>query len=122
METNHAVIQEADVKTILADSIPELHIAHAEECTLCNVLERFADYTIELIKKGNLAIISDCFNAAGQLYEEGSIEVKNAIENVYVFSITIFFDMAHAASKQVKELLPACLKKEYHKQASCGHP
>ncbi|HTA81866.1 MAG TPA: hypothetical protein VK783_02965 [Bacteroidia bacterium] len=122
METNHSVIQEADVKAILADSIPELHIEKTAECTLCNMLDRFADYTIDLIKKGNLAIISDCFNAAGQLHEEGSAEVKNAIENVYVFSITIFFDMAHATSKQVKELLPACLMKEYRKQATCSHP
>jgi hypothetical protein len=122
METNHTVIQGADVKTILANSIPELHIEQPAECTLCNVLDRFADYTIDLIKKGNLAIIGDCFNAAGQLYEEGSTEVKSAIENVYVFSITIFFDMAHAASKQVKELLPASLMEEYRKQASCSHP
>jgi hypothetical protein len=41
-----------------------------------------------------------------------------AIENIYVFSVTTFMDITGAASKQVKELLPAHLRNEYMKQIS----
>ena len=120
METDHIVISGADVKEILEANVPDLKIESSTEGNVFKIIDGFAGYTIDLIKKGNLSAIKKCFSAAEQMLADGSSEVKNAIENVYVFSITIFFDMAHAVSKQVKELLPAHLMEEYHKQVHCS--
>jgi len=119
METDHIVIEGTDVKEIFKQSVPELQIEQSSECNINKIIDRFAGYTIDLIKKGNLPAIKNCFSAADQMLADGSNEVKQAIENVYVFSISIFFDMAHAVSKQVKELLPEHLMEEYHKQVGC---
>lgn len=120
METDSAVISGTDVKEILKANVPDLEIEKSIECNVLKIIDGFAGYTIDLIKKGNLSAIKNCFSTAEQMLTDGSSEVKNAIENVYVFSITIFFDMAHAVSKQVKELLPAHLMEEYHKQIGCS--
>lgn len=119
METNQVIISGTDIKGILETNIPGMEIEPSVESNINNLIDRFAGYTIDLIKKGNLPAIKNCFSAADQMLAEGSSEVKQAIENVYVFSISIFFDMAHAVSKQVKELLPEHLMKEYHKQVGC---
>jgi len=119
METIHVTISKLNVKDILKANVPDLKIEKASEYNLIKIIDGFAGYTIDLIKTGNLSAIKDCFNTAEQLLADGSNEVKNAIENVYVFSISLFFDMAHAVSKQVKELLPEHLSEEYHKQIGC---
>ena len=120
METINASISGTDVTDILKANVPDLKIEKLIEYNLTKVIDGFAGYTIDLIKTGNLSAIKDCFNTAEQMLTEGSSEVKNAIENVYVFSISIFFDIAHAVSKQVKELLPVHLMEEYRKQISCS--
>jgi hypothetical protein len=119
METIHVTISKLNVKDILKANVPDLKIEKASEYNLTKIIDGFAGYTIDLIKTGNLSAIKDCFNTAEQLLTDGSNEVKNAIENVYVFSISLFFDMAHAVSKQVKELLPEHMSEEYHKQIGC---
>jgi len=122
METINAIISSTDVKGILEANVPDLKIEQSIEGNLTKVIDGFAGYTIDLIKKGNLSAIKKCFSTAEQMLDEGSSEVKNAIQNVYVFSISIFFDMAHAVSRQVKELLPTHLMEEYYKQVYCSHP
>ena len=118
METNNAIIRETDVREILETNVPGLQIDQSKEDNLFKVIDGFADFTIELIKKGNLPAIKNCFSIAENMLVKGSSSVKLGIENIYVFSVTIFFDMGHAVSKQVKELLPSHLKEEYHKQVS----
>jgi hypothetical protein len=122
METDQAIISRTDVRGLLEANVPGLEIEQSVECNLIKIIDGFARYTIDLIKKGNLSAIKNCFGAAEQMLTDGSSEVRNAIENVYMFSISIFFDMAHAVSNQVKELLPAQLMEEYHKQIYTSHP
>lgn len=120
METDQIIIEGTDVKEILKHNVPELE--QSEDCALCKVIGKFAEYTIDLIKKGNLPIIKDCFNTAAQLMEAGSSEVRNLIENVYLFSVTTFMDMANAVSRQTKELLPPSLLSEYNRQIGNCNP
>jgi hypothetical protein len=122
METDHALIMGNDVTEILKAHVPDLKIEQVNETNLFKLIDGFAAYTIELLKKGNLSAIKHCFNTAEIMLLEGSAEVKLAIENVYVFSVTTFFEMGHAVSKQIKELLPLHLMEEYHKQVSTSHP
>jgi len=115
METTHPITS-TDVKEILKTNVPDLKIEQSNEGNLFKIIDGFAGYTIDLIKKGNLSAIKNCFNMAEKMLAEGSSEVKIAIGHIYVFSVTIFFNMGHTVSKQVKELLPSHLMEEYHKQ------
>ncbi len=75
--------------------------------------ERFAELTKTLIITGNIARAKKCFAVAEQVFETGSQETKNAITNVFLFSVTCFMEM-HRCS--IQNLFPNSLKKEYLKQ------
>jgi len=75
--------------------------------------ERFADLTKTLIITGNIARAKKCFAVAEKLFQEGSNETKNAISNVFLFSVSCFMEW-HRCS--IHDLFPESLKAEYHKQ------
>ena len=110
------MIKETHIKDILAKHIPEMKIATEQQKSLYQTIASFATYTKELIKQGNIPLIRDCFNTAEYLLVEGGPNIKLAMENIYVFSVTAFMDLTGAVSKQAKELLPAHLKAAYRNQ------
>ncbi len=75
--------------------------------------QRFANLTKELIVSGNIRRAKNCLHKAEYLFVIGTNEVKNAIVNVYVFSVTLFMEMHHY---NIKQFLPKSLHSEYQKQ------
>jgi len=110
------MIKETQVKEILESNIPEMQIETAQLKSLYKTIDRFAAFTKEMMREGNLPLIRDCFTTAEYLLDGGTTNIKLAIENIYVFTITGFMDITGAVSKQVKELMPAHLKESYQKQ------
>jgi hypothetical protein len=89
------------------------------ETSIYNNMQRFADLTKLLISTGNISRAKKCIDYAEKLFTSGNNEIKNAISNVYVFSITSFMELHNCS---VKNLLPGSLKSEYSKQVNaCGH-
>jgi hypothetical protein len=66
------MIKETEVKEVLAKNIPELKIDEVRLRSLYKTIDSFSAYTKDLIKNGNLSLISDCFNTAEYLLNEGS--------------------------------------------------
>ena len=54
-------------------------------------LKLLSDYTAVCTKTHNYKAIKQCFIAAEGLYEKGNSKVKNAVKNVYVFSLSYIF-------------------------------
>jgi hypothetical protein len=79
--------------------------------------ERFAELTKTLIITGNIVRAKKCFAIAEQLFESGSNETKNAITNVYLFSVSCFMEMHRC---NIHNLFPDSLKKEHLKQVSAS--
>lgn len=73
----------------------------------------FADVTKTLIAKGNINRAKKCLKIAEEVFVNGTSEVKNAISNVYLYSVSSFMEM-HCCN--IDELLPTNLKNEYYKQ------
>lgn len=116
------MIKETQVKDILGKNLPEMILPSENLRSLYKTISSFASYTKELIRQGNLPLVKDCFATAEYLLEEGTSNVKSAIENLYVFSVTSFLDLTGSVSKQVKELLPARIQSEYKKQVGYSCP
>ena len=76
-------------------------------------MQRFADLTKELIITGNISRAKKCFAVAEKLFETGSNETKNAIANVFLFSVSCFMEL-HKCN--IRDLFPQSLKAEYQKQ------
>lgn len=75
--------------------------------------ERFAEITKKSIISGNIVRAKKCLALAERLFITGSIETKNAISNVYVFSVSSFMEVRHC---NISHLFPQTLKAEYIKQ------
>jgi hypothetical protein len=76
-------------------------------------MQRFADITKFLIASGNIGRAKRCLNTAEEIFSKGNSEIKNAITNVYVYSVSTFIEL-HKCN--IRNLFPDLLKSEYQKQ------
>ena len=76
--------------------------------TIYKQTERFAEITKTLIITGNISRAKKCLSIAEQLFENGSAETKNAISNIFVFSVSCFMEMHHC---NIRNLFPKSLEK-----------
>ena len=79
--------------------------------------QHFADVTKTLIAKGNINRAKKCLQIAEEIFVNGTSEVKNAISNIYLYSVSSFMEMHHC---NIKGLLPSSLKNEYYKQVNAS--
>jgi hypothetical protein len=75
--------------------------------------ERFAEITKKSIITGNIIRAKKCLTLAEKLFETGSQETRNAISNVYVYSVSSFMELKNCS---ISNLFPKSLKAEYIKQ------
>lgn len=75
--------------------------------------ERLSEITKRCIISGNIIRAKKCLAIADQLLLHGNNETKNAIANVYVFSVSTFMELRHCS---ISNLFPQNLKLEYNKQ------
>lgn len=81
--------------------------------TIYKQAERLAEITKKFIISGNINRAKKCLVIADQLLLNGSNETKNAISNIYVFSVSTFMELRHCS---ISNLFPQHLKLEYNKQ------
>jgi len=85
--------------------------------SIYNQAQRFANLTKTLIMKGKIQRAKRCLQKAEFMFNNGTSEIKNAISNVYLFSISSFMEMHHC---NIKGLLPSSLQAEYYKQVNAS--
>lgn len=76
---------------------------------------RFAELTKTLIARGNIIRAKKMLAFADRLLATGSSETRNAISNVYVFSVSTFME---ARNCNISNLFPSSLKAEYIRQVN----
>ncbi len=88
---------------------------------LYQVMERFANITINFMVEGKFNRASKCLLIADKLFHSGNNLIKNAIANVFVYSLALVLDRHDDISKKAFEILPFSLRQEYDLQVnSCG--
>ena len=85
--------------------------------TIYKQAERFAEITKSAIVSGNIVRAKKCLALAERLFETGSNETKNAISNVYAFSVSSFMELRYCS---ISNLFPKSLKAEYIKQINAS--
>lgn len=106
---------------ILGDELPEINPELEKLSSPRDIyvsVNCFAEFTKQLIKKGNLSEVKHCFNIAEKMLLEGNKTVKNAIENVYLFSMSSILDFTNPLSRKIKGMMNKALLTEYQKQVS----
>ncbi len=76
-------------------------------------MQRFADITKEMFLSGNVTRAERCLQTAEHIYQHGDKRLRNAMENVYIYSLSSFLTLHHFT---LKLLLPKHLHEAYQKQ------
>jgi hypothetical protein len=117
------MITEIQVKEILKREFPEkdceLEKFHTPD-NIYKTIECFVDFTRQLINKEKLSSVRHCFRLAERMLNDGNSSVKNAIENVYVYSLGTVLDLSLSTTEKLKKIFNGSLKKEYYRQISAS--
>lgn len=113
------IITESEVPEILGDALPDINYELEKLASTKNIYKTvacFVDYTKELLLTGKMKSVKKCLKLAEKMLNEGNNTVKNAIENVYVYSLGTLLDVSDATSTELKKIFNGGLRKEYHRQ------
>ena len=113
------MIKEIQVREILLKEFPEMNNNLGMRPNPDNIYATvgcFVDFTRKLIKKGNIKSVKHCFSVAETMLDDGNNIVKNAIENVYVYSLGSVVDLSSSTANYLKKLFNGSLKKGYYRQ------
>jgi hypothetical protein len=113
------MIPDKDVVQVIIDEVPELKpivFSSIGTVSIYQNVRLLADLTVKLIEERDLRLVRKCFVVAEKLLKEGSQTTKNAIENVFVYSVTTRTEKQDYSRNEVLPLLPAALKAEYQRQ------
>lgn len=117
------MINQQELTGYVEREIPELSgIIEKSKCrNAYDVVRQLFKYTTTQIVKHNINAAKKCLSVAEQLYNKGNTVVKNAIENVYVYSFSHAFFYDENKRKEVMEIVPLSLYELYKKQVINSH-
>jgi hypothetical protein len=117
------MITQYEVPGYLAEVLP----ARALQPQICHLtmniykdLQQFTDYTRQAVDQHNYTLAKKCFRLADRLYTNGDRIVRNAVENIFVFSFSSFIPRDSVEKIILKSFIPATLYALYVKQVSEG--
>jgi hypothetical protein len=117
------MIHESEVLDLLGNNVPDINRELEKLPNAGNIyktIQCFADFTKQLVGAGNLEAVRHCLNLAEEMLEDGNNTVKNAIENVYLHSLSPILDLGDAVGTALKKMLKGSLRKEYSRQICKG--
>ncbi len=116
------MLNQYEIPALIADEFPEIREPLARlsnNGNITKVVEVFARYTEENVHGHNLHIVEKCMKLADRIYVKGNEIVKNAIENVFIFS---FSTMRHLCNRVewriIRARIPVTLYSTYIKQVN----
>lgn len=80
-----------EVPAMLEDALPDIKESLNERPVLGNVhaaMQVLAKYTRKMIYLHDLPAVATCMRVAAGIYDKGNALVKNAVENVFVYSFS----------------------------------
>ena len=109
------MINQLEVPMYLEEALPEIseELKHDKIDNPYKTMNMLIAFLCKNIKEHNYPAIKRCFKVADKLYNKGNDAVKNAVQNVFVFSFTNVFQSYPAEKKQLLALLPVTLYSLY---------
>lgn len=83
-------------------------------------IQSFASHSLRLFENGKMRKFEEHLSIALKLFREGNETVKNAVINVYLFTVTHALDKPHQMVMPASRILPEELVDEYHRQRFCS--
>lgn len=117
------MIAQEDMNGYIERSIPELSgLCRKEKCnTPYDIARQMIKYVNDQFINKNIKAAKKCLSLAEELYNSGNKTVKNAIENVFVYSFSHSFFYENERKKQLLSILPGSLYSLYKSQVLASH-
>ena len=116
------MINQLEIPMYLDEALPDMHhdLIVNKEGSPYEIMKMLTDYTSQVIKEHNYKVAKRCFQVADKLYCKGNHNVKNAVQNVFVYSFTRMFQIYSAEKQQLLAMLPITLYTLYITQLNHG--
>lgn len=76
-------------------------------------IQAFADASMKLCDEQKFKKLQEFLGVAYRLFREGNETVKNAVVNIYLFTLSRSLDEHPAVKKSIEPLMPCELRSEY---------
>ncbi len=114
---------EKEVITLVQSQIPEVKARIEFEkngsLTVYAVMQQLAQHVKALLVNDAKKSIKQCFDLAGMIYKNGTPAIKNAVSNVFVYSVSNWVDLFYIPQSEMADLMPKNLKEEYKHMHDC---
>lgn len=109
------MINHAEAGKFIGEELPELNerFEGSGGKNIYSTVHVLLDYTQEKAESSDLSGVSKCFKMAEKLYVKGDAILKNAIENVYIFSLDNIFCRTYTNKAELLNMIPSALYKAY---------
>jgi len=117
------MIDQQELPAYIGKSIPELsQTIEQQDCqNVYDIVKEMITYTSTQVIHHNTAAAKKCLNLAEQLYKHGNTAIKNAIENVFVYSFSHSFFCDSGKQDDIMKIVPPALYDLYRKQVLNSH-
>lgn len=114
-------IDQTDLRTFLADRIPEARLelmALPGGVSVYATLNKLYEITSIYAHQYKFKVVKRCLQAAEELLLEEDKRVSNAVCTIYVYRLAMLMDKRDARAEVIHYLLPRALRTEYQRQLS----
>ena len=108
------MINEFEVPAVIKDEVPEIEVSEADnKGSVYKNMQLLTQYTNTKILEHNYNAVKKSFAIADRLYNKGNNIVKNAVENVYIFSFTHMLNICGKERERILSIIPIALYTAY---------
>jgi hypothetical protein len=117
------MIDQQELPGFVEQQVPELteKLKNGSYRNAYDIVRQLFNYTASQIVKHNIAAAKKCLSVAEQLYQAGNTTIRNAIENVYVYSFSSEFFYDEARRHDLMAIVPGSLYEIYKRQVINSH-
>ena len=113
-----------EVPAYLEDKIPEMKELLVKKDVSSNIFDPYksveclTDFTLKNANDHNIKMLKRCLKAGEKIYMKGNKMIKDAVENVFVYSFSSLFAGCHTKQERIKieSLMPGLLYSAYVQQ------
>ncbi len=113
------MITPAETSRFVAEHLPGAIGQSQRDGSMYHSLEALRDYACERAAAHDFQRLGECLRTTEELYRDGAESLRNAVENVVVYSISRMLNLA-GNPRQVRELIPDRLLQLYNQQCMHG--
>ena len=114
------MMNQFEVPAFIAGKMPQIQKdlrTAGKEASMYQSLGALTDYTKRMAIEHNFKMVEKCMALVEKIYDTGNMLVKNAVENVFIFSFSSIMAICNIIEwRIVQSYMPSCLYNLYVRQ------